>query len=502
MFFNMRSAILQTISTVNFLNFEDNNPLAVAKTFANQKQFWKDFSFIFNSDMLKQRRAGLQIDVSASELGNAFENGGRSTSAIVGYLLQQGFTPTRIADSFAIAMGGASFYRNRFNKYVKEGMSEVKAKEQAFLDFQEIAEETQQSSRPDLISQQQAGVLGRIVLAWQNTPMQMTRLTKKAISDLANGRGSVKSNISKLLYYGAIQNLIFGTLQSGLMWAMFGDDDEDIKRKEIRVANGMLDTLLRGTGIYGAAIATLKNTVLKWKEQEDKPYGRREDWRIVIEMMNISPPVGSKLRKIMNAVKTDQYNEGVGGKLGLRIENPNLRIAANVIEATTNIPAARVLNKANNLEEAFTGNMRLWQRAALTMGWSMWDVGIRDEELEKAKEEVKADRKKQRDLKRQEEKDKKQKEKDLQKKKEEDDKKKKGIKTVQCSGIRSNGEKCKLTTETDKKTWKCMYHSEFKDGMDRDNDGKPEYQCSATTGSGKRCKNKTENKNKKCYAHQ
>ena len=243
-------------------------------------------------------------------------------------------------------------------------------------------------------------------------------------------------------------------------------------------------------------------TVLKWKEQEDKPYGRREDWRIVIEMMNISPPVGSKLRKIMNAVKTDQYNEGVGGKLGLRIENPNLRIAANVIEATTNIPAARVLNKANNLEEAFTGNMRLWQRAALTMGWSMWDVGIRDEELEKAKEEVKADRKKQRDLKRKEEKDKKQKEKDLQKKKEEDDKKKKGIKTVQCSGIRSNGEKCKLTTETDKKTWKCMYHSEFKDGMDRDNDGKPEYQCSATTGSGKRCKNKTENKNKKCYAHQ
>ena len=66
MFFNMRSAILQTISTVNFINYGDNNPLAVAKTFANQPQFWKDFSFIFNSDMLKQRRAGLQIDVSAS----------------------------------------------------------------------------------------------------------------------------------------------------------------------------------------------------------------------------------------------------------------------------------------------------------------------------------------------------------------------------------------------------------------------------------------------------
>jgi predicted kinase len=502
MFWNTRSAALQTISTVNFINWQDNNPLAVGKAFANQKQFWKDFSFIFNSDMLKQRRAGLQIDVSASELGNAFETGGRSASAIIGYLLQQGFTPTRIADSFAIAFGGASFYRNRFNKYIKEGMSEVKAKEKAFLDFQEIAEETQQSSRPDLISQQQAGILGRIVLAWQNTPMQMTRLTKKAISDLANNRGSVKSNISKILYYGAIQNLIFGTLQSGLAWAMFGDDDEAIKQREIRVANGMLDTLLRGTGIYGAAISTLKNTILQWRAQSKKGYGKRQDWRIAQEMVNISPPLGSKLRKIMNAVKTEEYNKGVGDKLGLRIENPNLSIGANIIEATTNIPAGRVLNKANNIEEAFTGNMKLWQRTALIMGWSTWDVGIKDEELEKAKIEVKEDKKIEKEKKRLEEKEKKRLEEEKRKKEEEERKKREGIKTVQCSGIRSNGSRCKLTTETKDKSWKCIHHSKFEDGMDRDNDGKPEYQCTATTGSGNRCKNKTENKNKKCYAHQ
>ena len=508
MFFNMRSAILQTISTVNFINYGDNNPLAVAKTFANQPQFWKDFSFIFNSDMLKQRRAGLQIDVSASELGNAFENGGRTPGAVIGYLLQQGFTPTRIADSFAIAFGGASFYRNRFNKYTKQGMSEIKAKEQAWLDFQEIAEETQQSSRPDLISQQQAGVLGRIVLAWQNTPMQMTRLTKKAISDLANGRGSVKANISKILYYGAIQNLIFGTLQSGLAWAMWGDDEEEIKRKEIRVANGMLDTLLRGTGIYGAALATLKNTILQWKAQSEKGYGKRQDWKITQEMVNISPPLGSKMRKIMSASKTEEYNKGVGDKLGLRVENPNLSIGANIIEATTNIPTGRVLNKANNLEEAFTANMKLWQRAALVAGWNMWDVGHKDEELIKAKEDVKADKKKTKDIKRDVDKQIKKAIKDNQKKikeqEEKDRKEKEGIKTVQCSGIKSNGQRCSLTTETKKESWKCQYHRSYKPNEETDNDGDGimEVQCSATTGSGKRCKNRTENKNKRCYAHQ
>ena len=59
-----------------------------------------------------------------------------------------------------------------------------------------------------------------------------------------------------------------------------------------------------------------------------------------------------------------------------------------------------------------------------------------------------------------------------------------------------------MTTETKAKSWKCVHHMDFKDGMDRDNDGLKEYQCAATTSSGKRCRNKTENENKRCYAHQ
>ena len=42
MFFNMRSAVLQTISAVNFVNFTDNNPLKAAAAFGNQLQYWKD----------------------------------------------------------------------------------------------------------------------------------------------------------------------------------------------------------------------------------------------------------------------------------------------------------------------------------------------------------------------------------------------------------------------------------------------------------------------------
>ena len=483
MFFNNRSAALQTISTVNFINWADNNIFKAAAAFANQPQFWKDFSYIFNSDMLKQRRAGLQIDVNANELANAFIDGRSKPEAVIRWLLEKGFTPTQVADSFAIAMGGATFYRNRLKTYLKRGLSETKAQEKAWLDFQEIAEETQQSSRPDLISMQQAGVLGRIILAWQNTPMQMTRLTKKALSDIVNGRGDMKSNISRVIYYGVAQNIIFGALQTGLMFMLFGmdDDEEKMKIKEQRVANGALDSLLRGTGVYGAAVATLKNTLLKWQEESKKGW-KREDSNILTEAVNLSPPIGSKLRKLMKAVRTEKYNKGVSEKIGLRIENPNISIAANWVEALTNAPVARIIHKANNVEEALTGNHEMWQRAALVAGWDQWSVGVKDEELEAAKEEAKEQRKEDK---------KKQKQEDL-----------KTGKVIRCSGTKSNGKRCSMTTTMGKKGWKCVHHAAFKDGMDRDNDGIKEYRCTAITSSGKRCKNKTENKNKKCYAHQ
>ena len=498
MFFNIRSAGLQTISTLNYIDFADNNLFAASKAFANQPQYWKDFAMLFNSPMLKQRRAGLAIDVSSSELSKAFSDGRGKPQALLNYLLQIGFTPTQIADNFAIASGGAVFYRNKVNRYLKDGMTKVDAENQAFLDFQEKTEETQQSARPDLISQQQAGPLGRLVLAFQNTPMQMTRLTKKAISDLVNNRGDRKANISKIIYYGAMQNLLFGTLQSGLAFMMFGSDEEDDEKKKMsteRVMNGALDTLLRGTGIYGAGIATLKNTLLQWQEEKQKSFGQRDDTRILLQALNLSPPIGSKIRKINNAIKTEKFNKGVSKELGFRIENPNLNKWANIIEGTTNFPLARMVNKANNLEEAITGDHETWKRVALIGGWDKWSLNVKDEELEAAKVEAKRKRKEEKKKIKEQEKIKKQKE-------EEERKKKEGIKKVQCSGIRSNGQRCSIMIETKNETALCQHHKTRKEGEDKDGDGLKEYRCTATKSNGQRCNNYTENKNKKCYAHQ
>ena len=64
---------------------------------------------------------------------------------------------------------------------------------------------------------QQAGPLGRLILAFANTPAQYARLTDKAIRDLRNGRGDAKTNISKIVYYMAVQNLIFNADSTSLV---------------------------------------------------------------------------------------------------------------------------------------------------------------------------------------------------------------------------------------------------------------------------------------------
>jgi hypothetical protein len=401
MFLNTRSAVLQTISAINYINWSDNNMLAAAKAFADQKQFWSDFTFLFNSDYLKERRSGLQSDINLAELQSAVAGKNNKAKAAINWLLQKGFTPTQMADSFAIAIGGSSFYRNRLKKYENEGLSTKEAQSKAFTDFQALTETAQQSSRPDKISQQQAGPLGRLILAFQNTPAQYAREMKKASLDLINNRGDFKTNISKIIYYGAVQNLIFNTLQTALFAALFDDDEDgeeeklDIKKE--RVINGMIDSILRGSGIGGAIVATTKNLILEFMEQNKKDYNF-DSGSVVVEALNLSPPIGSKARKLKNALDTYKYNREYMKEYGFDIDNPAVSATSNLVSAATNVPIDRAVRKVQNVQGALNSENKTWERIALMLGWSKWDVGIKDEKIEQVKAQVKADKKAERKI--------------------------------------------------------------------------------------------------------
>ena len=381
MFFNTRSAVLQTISSINFVNWSFNNPYKAGKAFANQPQYWKDFKELMNSDYLVDRRNGLKLNISESEIADAAATSKNKAKAAINYLLSKGFLPTQYADSFAIASGGATFYRNRIKDLVKNGMTDTDAKKQALIEFRQVAEESQQSSDPSRISQQQSSNIGRIILAFANTPMQYARIQKRAIQDLINGRGDAKSHVSRIVYYGFVQNVIFNALQQAVFALGFGDDDDDDDKKQesknkkyLNVANGMLDSLLRGLGIGGAAVSVAKNFLMDIYERSgrDRPEYVDSVWKLT----QFSPPINSKLSKLKQAAwqfDSKKRRELIYEK-GFSLNNPAYEAAAKVVSATTNVPLDRVIYKIKNIEGALDEDNEIWQRIAMIGGWPKWQL--------------------------------------------------------------------------------------------------------------------------------
>jgi hypothetical protein len=380
MFLNMRSAVLQTISAVNFLNWHDNNLFKAGATLGNPKNFVKNFMEIMNSDFLKQRRNGLEINVNEAEIAQAAAQSKNKARAVFNYIIKAGYKPTQFADSFAIAVGGTPMLINRTKTYEKQGMTYEEARAKAFTDFRAIAEENQQSSRTDRTSNIQAGHLGRFVFAFNNTPFQMTRLFKKATLDLINGRGDFKTNVSKMLYYGAIQNIIFYSLQQMYMAFLFGADEEEEKNKKkrdkkmsdrtTRIANSTIDGILRGSGLPGAIISTIKNTILEYQKQEARGDFMAEHGKTLVAALNFSPPLGSKAARVLSALNAKKFE---------KTNFDYLKNKAKIISALTNVPVDRLMTKMDNLYVATTQPIDTWKRIFLINGWDQWSLDVYDD---------------------------------------------------------------------------------------------------------------------------
>ena len=402
MFFNIRSMLLQQLSNINFINWGDNNVFKAAAAFANQKQYWNDFALLFNSDFLKQRRSGIAFDVNGNELAKEISKSKQPFRATVRFLLQKGFTPTQFGDSLAIAMGGATMYRNRVKTYLKQGLSKAEAEKKAFEDFVEVAEATQQSARVDMIGMQQKLPIGKILLAFQNYGSQVVRIKKKAVLDLVNRRitppyktqkGSDMANVSKIIHYAVVQNVLFHGLQTAIFALAFSDDDEDrelLKTKTGRFYNGMVDTILRGTGIAGGVVSVLKNTAIAWVDEQEKPSWKRDKFITFKELLKISPPLSIKERKISQADNTRAWNEKVIKEMPLTdIDNPVWPMIFKYIEGITNLPIDNAYQNYQNLKAASDSEITWWKRLALLAGWSRWDVGVENKEIEAVKKEIK-----------------------------------------------------------------------------------------------------------------
>jgi hypothetical protein len=394
MSFNVRSASLQLLSITNFIDMEDNNIIAAGKAFANQRQYWKDVVMLLNSDYLVDRRDGTRINVNEADIALAAKEGG--PQAVLNKILEVGFLPTKIADSFAIAVGGSTFYRTKVKALVKGGMNEVAAEKQAMLDFMARSEESQQSSEQSKISRQQAGPVGKLILAFGNTSAQYARIIKKSALDLKNGRGNPRTHIARITYYGAMQNFVFNFLQQALFKLSFGDEEEEEEAdgKKIKMANSMIDSLLRGMGWQAAALAAVKNTALKLYERNDKKVNNDFGDKAVASLLSISPPLSSKISKIARIGNIYEW-EMKKKERGIfddpfSLDSPQLAIGATLIAAATSLPTDRALSKAINLVDVFKEDTENWQRPWIAAGWPKWSLQTDAQNAEDRKKTSKA----------------------------------------------------------------------------------------------------------------
>ena len=448
MFANTRSAILQMLSSINYIELRGPNSLFnSARAFANVKQYWADVGFILMHPDMVARRGGRKIDVNISELVDymsTIEGGVIAQSrAAVGWLLSKGFLMTQIADSLAISLGGAAYYRNYVNHFISQGYSKQEAEQMAWDKTWENTQATQQSIRPDKLSYEQSSILGKFLLNFKVTPQQYTRKIVNAIDNIRNKRGTVAQNVKDILYYGAIQNLLFTGLQQAVFIALM-DEDEDWETRSDSWIKSTIESILVGMGLEGVILVTVVNGVIEYKEQESKGWNADHTYTI-LQFANISPVVGIKLRQIYSAIKTKQINEDVIEAMDWNDPmNPQLNVIANTVQAFTNIPANEVISRVQNLltvvhneaetEEEF--EEMFWKELMIILGWNPWDVGL-DTKVKEVREEVKEQKKEDK-----KEEKKLTKEEEIAKDVEIEKRSNPDAKYVRCSAATSDGDRC------------------------------------------------------------
>ena len=403
---NFRSATLQLTSTFNYINWGDNNMAKAGLAFANQPQFWKDFSYLWNSQ--SARRGGNQQNIAEAEIAEYLKGKKNQGQALISYLINKGYAPTKYADSFAIAFGGASFYRNRINSLMKKNpeLSKEEAEDQAFLDFSDETETHQQSRRPDKTSLIQRTLKGRIMLGFHTTQMQYTRLIDKSIQDLVKQRGNPVENISKIINYAAIQPALFHGMQLGAFMMLFQDESEEGKQEKLKeVLEGGAGSIVEGTGTFGVVANTLykaTSTYLEEKEKEFTKDGKRaypgpQYYKAALKLLDLSPSLGGKVKMGMSAMYDQMYKDP---KKTIKIyhpDNPDAASSVKVIQTLTNLPLKEAWEFYGQMYKVGVqfygpeaGKMDAVKIAAIALGWPEYQLeSYKDKNSKKTKKKKK-----------------------------------------------------------------------------------------------------------------
>ena len=361
MFLNFRSAALQMLSVGNYGFSSDVNGFTYTKNLLKGLATLPVDLFNPNSDLrkrlnspyLKERRARAGFDVNLSEFVDKLR-GSNDIPSITKKILEFGFKATAFADSLAIAVGG--------NAFIDSDGSEAKWKEHT--------ERAQQSSRPDRVSQWQTSGVSKYVLAFANTPQQYFRLAQKATRTIKEKGISSKEGraaLAQIVWYMGIQNAIFTSLQAASMALFNGLGTEGEEDEERNMLNSAAGTILRGMGLYGAVIDSVKSVIVEAYKQEQKPVP--DHVKSVMKAASISPPLSRKindLQAIGNAYKYDRDKTGA--------ESTTATALARGTAVATNLPTDWLQKKMVAVGDLNDERFTSFQKLLRLMGYTEYTL--------------------------------------------------------------------------------------------------------------------------------
>ena len=360
MFFNVRSAILQHLSLFNYM-FEDGQAV---RRGSKAPQAVKEKVAEKMNDYLSDRGQG-RTELLVDELF------GRTGQNFADTLVEKGYSLTKWGDQNAIKAGGARFMAGKFMEYSKT-MPENEAMDRAYQDFFRVTEATQQSTKPERLGKQQTTTLGRYILAFANTPMQYNRKISRAIKDLKGLRNvkgpeaskRKKQAVKEIMWYMGAQNAIFSSLQS-LSFAALGLDDGDDEKRAVNWANSLVNTLMRGAGVYGALAGAAKDALIAVSRDKD----------ITDSVVNTIPSVGNLLRNLK--VVAGQKPIYPRSELLDEIDPDAAKFIYKSAAALTagGLPANKALKIAEQVADFVYSDLGALSRIARAAGYERYQIG-------------------------------------------------------------------------------------------------------------------------------
>lgn len=220
-------SVAEGVSTADYLK-ESGKMLTTKKGLEAIKE-------ISNSDFIKDRKEMQGFDRDAVlSFERALSKGGTRLVSLRNKLMFM----TKAGDVHAIILGGTPYYMAMKNKYIKQGMTETKAKEKAMLDFENATKSTQQSSNISELSDLQRGSeIAKLFTMFKTSPAQYFRKSSNAWRNLANKRGTMQ-DLKTIAMFQVVLPSLFTLASKGFM-----SDEDDIDDYKAAVALGNLQGL-------------------------------------------------------------------------------------------------------------------------------------------------------------------------------------------------------------------------------------------------------------------